>query len=182
MYDLDTDGEVIASIVSMEPGEKLYNLGAYTSISPIKTQGASYPVSEVSWQMDARDLKQASVIGVGNSTVEPPIKGTDARTGKELTTQGLAGIRYRIQADVSAHTTVALHPGAGFFQGAIRVDGNFIPVPAGGLTSNDILILQRTAAAGKRMEIELLPAEGSSVPLDLLLIPLHRAGNQEGGK
>ncbi|MCR8631755.1 copper amine oxidase N-terminal domain-containing protein [Paenibacillus radicis (ex Xue et al. 2023)] len=174
IYDLETDGEVTVSYVMMEPGETLYNLGAYTNSGQTTAGSGSYPVAEVSWQVEAKDMKSPTAIGIGDSAIEPIIKGIDARTRKELTVQGLGSIRYRIQLNVGDKTTVALHPRSGFFQGAIRVNGNTIPVPAGGLTSNDILLLHRTQGTEKKVDIELMASEGSSAPLDLVMIPLNK--------
>ncbi|NOU94162.1 hypothetical protein GC093_13185 [Paenibacillus sp. LMG 31456] len=174
IYDIETDGEVTVSYVMMEPGESLYNLGAYSNSGQISTGSRSYPVAEVSWQVDARDLKVPTAIGIGDPAVEPPIRGIDARTKKDVNVQGLGSIRYKVQVNVSDKTTVALRPRSGFFQGAIRVNGSPILVPAGGLISNDIILLHRTQAKENKIDIELMATDGSSVPLDLVMIPLNK--------
>ncbi|MDF2963600.1 MAG: hypothetical protein K0S39_5335 [Paenibacillus sp.] len=170
IYDLLSDGKITASYVMMEPGEPLYNLGDYPASGQTETRNGTYSVSEVGWQVDARDMKAPVAIGLGDPAVEPPLKGTDAWTKQEAV-QGLAGIRYRIQVEVNGKTTVMLHPRGGFFQGAVRVNGNIAAVPEAGLTSNDMLILHRTTPAEKTVDIEIMAVEGSRVPVELVLIP-----------
>ncbi|TDF99698.1 copper amine oxidase N-terminal domain-containing protein [Paenibacillus piri] len=175
LYDLASSGAVTVSYVLMEPEDKLYQLGSYRTIALKESGNGTYPVSEVGWQVDARTLTAPTAIGFGDSTVEATIAGTDALNKREAPAPGFAGVHYRLELETGRPTTVAIHPRSGYFQGAIRVDGNVVAGPSGGLTSNDILIIHRTSLAKKNAVIELMAADGSQIPVDLVLIPLRPA-------
>ncbi|GAA4877686.1 copper amine oxidase N-terminal domain-containing protein [Paenibacillus vulneris] len=171
MYDITTDGEISVSYVMMKPGDTAYVLGSY-QVAAEKESG-TFPVSEVTWQIDAGAVKDITTFGIGDAALEPALKGTNAMSKDVILNNGNTGVRYRIHLDQAAHMAVALHPRNGFVQGAVRVNGKVVPFPAGGLTSNEGLLLYRTAGSEKQLDIEWMSAGNSQLPVDLVLYPVN---------
>ncbi|WP_028548355.1 stalk domain-containing protein [Paenibacillus sp. UNC451MF] len=173
LYDVTTDGEVSVSYLMIKPGDTTYDLGSYPVISQQESVSGTYPVSEVSWQIDESTLKEMTKLGIGDSSFEPLLTGVDSLSKESRVNEGNSGVRYRIYLDNSEKTAIAIHPRNGFVQGAVRVNGNVVPFPAGGLTTNDGLLLYRTTGTEKQVEIEWMSAGNTQLPLDLVLYPLN---------
>jgi PKD repeat protein len=176
IYDLETDGEVDVSYAMVSPGEQPYDLGGYRNIQLTDTERGTYPVSEVTWEIDAHNLKAPLTLGIGDGSVEPILKGLAKAKDKELlletNNENNAGVRYQITLDVSGKTAIAVYPRGGFFEGAVRINGNLVTMPAAGLTSNEAIILHRSTGSEKKVVIELMAAGNTRLPMDLILIPL----------
>ncbi|SFL81602.1 Copper amine oxidase N-terminal domain-containing protein [Paenibacillus sp. 1_12] len=176
IYDIKSDGAVDVSYVMVAPGEQPYQLGDYRNLQSKELRRSVFPVSDVSWQVDARSLKAPISLGIGDGSVEPTLKEVIRDMGVEpvqpVSSVSNAGARYRINLELNGKMAVALYPRGGFFEGAIRVNGNVISMPGAGLTSNEAILLHRTSGSEKKIEIELMTAESNQLPLDLILYPL----------
>ncbi|NHN30614.1 copper amine oxidase N-terminal domain-containing protein [Paenibacillus agricola] len=175
IYDLETDGLVDVSYAMVSPGEQPYELGGYRQIQLSDTFRGTYPVSEVTWDIDSRGLNAPVALGIGDLSVEPLLKGFVKGKDMELqevVNESHAGVRYRFTLNVSGKTAIAFYPRGGFFEGAIRVNGSLITMPAGGITSNEAILIHRTTSTEQKVEFELLAAGNNQLPLDMMLIPL----------
>jgi PKD repeat protein len=159
IYDLEADGEVYVSYAMIASGDQPYDLGAYRTLQLNESHNGSYPVSEVSWQIDANSLKSPIALRIGDST---PGEAN----------QPNAGVRYRIRIVTSDKTAAALYPQGGFFEGAVKVNGSIASLPSTGLTSNEGILLYRSPGLGSRIDIELMAAGTTKLPVDLILYPL----------
>ncbi|MFE5317486.1 stalk domain-containing protein [Paenibacillus sp. NPDC056579] len=174
MYDIETDGEVLVSYGMMKPDEPAYKLGSYRFTNQQPGQNGTYPVSEIAWTVDSRALVSPTKAGIGDETVEPVIKGADSVLKQEASAAGNAGMHYSIRLYAGKNTAIALHPRDGYFQGAVRVNGQFISLPASGMTSHEAVILYRTGVKEEDVSIEILPAGTTQLPVDLVLYPLTK--------
>lgn len=172
MYDIVTDGELHVSYSMIAPRELTYNLGSYRNVEQKMTGSGTYPVSNIEWSIIAKSLKEPMKAGFGDPAVEPAVKGLDTVEKQEAAPSGNAGIHYTVRLTAARHMAVALHPRDGFYQGAVRVNGRFIDLPKGGITSQDAVLLHRTTTKEEALVIELLPAGNTQLPVDLLLYPL----------
>jgi PKD repeat protein len=176
IYDLETDGEVEVTYAMVSPGEQPYDMGGYRNIQQGDTLRESYPVSDVTWAVDARSLKAPIVLGIGDGSVEPVlkgwVKGKDTGSLLEAVDESHAGVRYRITLNPGGKTAIAFYPHGGFFEGAIRVNGSLITIPTVGLTSNEAIILHRSTNSETKVDIELLPSGNTRLPMDFILVPL----------
>ncbi|MCU6797886.1 stalk domain-containing protein [Paenibacillus sp. WQ 127069] len=176
LYDIQTDGAVEVSYVMISPGEQPYQLGAYRTVQSKDLRHTVSPASEVSFQLDTRSLKEPVSFSIGDGSIEPLLNGVTKEMGSDsvqaVTYGSNAGVRYRIGLEFNGKTAVALYPRGGFFEGSVRVNGNVISIPAGGLTSNEALLLHRTSVSEKKIEIELMASESNQLPVDFIVYPL----------
>lgn len=173
LYDITTDGEASVSYLMVKPGDTAYDLGKYTIAGQKESRSGTYPVSEVTWQIDASNVKEMTKLGMGDPSLEPPLTGINAFSKESLVNEENAGVRYRIQVDNAGKTAIAIHPRNGFVQGAVRVNGNVVTFPAGGITPNEGLLLYRTTGSEKQVNIEWMSAGNTQLPIDLVLYPLN---------
>ncbi|WP_282935305.1 stalk domain-containing protein [Paenibacillus sp. RC67] len=173
LYDITADGEVSVSYLMINPGDSTYDLGKYSIVGQKESKSGTYPVSEVTWQIDASNLKEMTKLGIGDTSLEPALTGMNAFSKESLVNEGNSGVRYRIKLDNAAKTGIALHPRNGFVQGSVRVNGNVVTYPAGGLTSNEGLLLYRTTGSEKQVNIEWMSTGSAQLPLDVVLYPLN---------
>lgn len=176
IYDIHSDGLIDVSYIMTPPGLQSYDLGKYAPVSLDGAADASgtFPVADVSWQIDAKTIKEPLSLTIGDDQVEPKLKGTDKRSGKEAQHPGYAGVRYRIQLTTSGKMAVALHPRGGFFQGAVRVNGQTLELPEAGLTDKESILLYRSESAPSTpIEIELMATDRTQLPIELIAVPLR---------
>ncbi|MCS7462008.1 stalk domain-containing protein [Paenibacillus doosanensis] len=173
LYDIRTDGEISVSYAMIAPGDTTYNLSGYPLVASNGAKNGTFPVSEVGWTIDAHSLKWPAAVGMGDPSLEPPLQGYDAMNKQPLENRNHAGVRYRIQLEHTGKMAIALHPRSGFFQGAVRVNGNIITIPAAGLTENEAVLLHRTGGGENSVDIEIMAVDGTQLPVDLVLYPLQ---------
>jgi hypothetical protein len=108
---------------------------------------------------------------VGDGTADPFVIGRDVLTGDAMTLKGNYGITYRITLENSRGTVGALVPRGGPYAGAIKIGGAYLAVPdSGSLFRNDLpaVIYRAIDTTNNRTELELIPASGSYLPINLL--------------
>ncbi len=124
----------------------------------------------------AIDLNQVNAGGaarlvIGDGVIDPSVIGQDVISGDQMVLKGNYGITYRIILDNARGTVGALVPRGGPYAGAMKVNGAYVAVPdSGTLYRNDLpaLIYRALDAAPNRVELELVPASGSYLPINLL--------------
>jgi hypothetical protein len=108
---------------------------------------------------------------IGDGTADPFVTGRDLLTGDTMTLKGNYGITYRITLENSKGTVGAIVPRGGPYAGAMRVAGAYVAVPdSGTLFRNDLpaVIYRAIDSSANRVELELIPASGSYLPINLL--------------
>ncbi|WP_179232641.1 stalk domain-containing protein [Paenibacillus rigui] len=174
IYDIQTDGKIDVAYIMTPPGLQAYDLGKYKAIpQAVGDETGTFPVSEVSWEIDARELNNQLSLTIGDDQVEPKLTGTDKRNGQAAQHPGYAGVHYRIELKTKGKLAAALHPKGGFFQGTLRVNGQTLELPEAGLTPKEIVLLGRTEnSQDTALVIELMATDRTKLPLELLVLPL----------
>jgi hypothetical protein len=173
--DVETDGEAVFSIVTMEPGETPYNLGKYRQIDYTPKVRGTFSVSDIVWEADASKLQEAVRISIGDDETDKLIRGRDSVTKQAASNPANHGIDYRIRLHHPRKAAIVLFPRGGYFQGPVKINGSVVMVPdKGGLTSLDGgQLLYRTTGTEDVLDIEFMPSEGTALPVDLLVYPLE---------
>lgn len=110
----------------------------------------------------------------GDGKNDPYILGTDKMSGLEEINYGNRGVVYTMRLnEVAPNTTIIFNGRGGTYSGAIRVNGKVIRLPDQGVlsTPDDGVVLHRTKNQVEEIVIELIPASGSNLPLNLLFYP-----------
>ena len=113
----------------------------------------------------------ATRLVIGDGTADPFVNGRDMLTGDAMTLKGNYGITYRITLENSRGTVGAIVPRGGPYAGAMKIGGAYVAVPdSGTLFRNDLpaVIYRALDATSNRVELELIPASGSYLPINLL--------------
>ena len=117
----------------------------------------------------------ATRLVIGDGFADPFVTGRDILTGDAMTLKGNYGITYRITLENSRGTVGAIVPRGGPYAGAMKVSGAYVAVPdSGTLFRNDLpaVIYRALDATSNRVELELIPASGSYLPINLLFYRL----------
>lgn len=113
----------------------------------------------------------ATRLVIGDGTADPFVTGRDILTGDGMTLKGNYGVTYRITLENSRGTVGAIVPRGGPYAGAMKIGGTYVAVPdSGALFRNDLpaVIYRALDATANRVELELIPASGSYLPINLL--------------
>lgn len=114
-------------------------------------------------------------LAIGDKTSDPNLTGYDGITGYETSNAGNFGVLYQIKLNrVAPRTLIAFNPRGGKYTGSIMVNGNIVGAPnTGGVyPPNDASVLYRTGDYEQSVEIWFTAAPGSSLPVNLLIMPL----------
>jgi hypothetical protein len=125
-------------------------------------------------------------IGDGAASIDPKLAGTDAETGLAATLGGNFGTTYRIRVNVTSgdgrYVAILLNPRGGAYGGYLRPTfpssstafGALVPNPTTQVVNNtDGAVCAKFAPTGsaQTLLIELIPSGGSSMPIELHLVP-----------
>ncbi len=121
---------------------------------------------------------------IGDGLVDPPIIGMDVLTQLPMKLAGNYGVLYDIQVNGTTGTAVALSPRGGLYRGAMTVeDGPLtqtvkLPRVGNALNPNSPTLLWR--AQTDRLNIDFVPASGSSLPISLVFYRAKTLGAYSG--
>ncbi|WP_170148316.1 MULTISPECIES: stalk domain-containing protein [Meiothermus] len=113
-------------------------------------------------------------IVIGDGVFDPTPAGMDALTGQLVRLRGHYGLTYRVVLDGALNTVGAFSPRGGAYAGAIRVNGLLQPVPSNGVLlrpDNPLIFFRETQ--NDQVTIELIPASGSYLPVNLVVYRLQ---------
>lgn len=113
-------------------------------------------------------------IVIGDGVYDPRLTGVDALTGQPVELRGNYGVTYRIVLEGALNTVGAFSPRGGAYAGAINVNGLLQPVPANGvLFRPDSPMIFYRETRNDQVTIELIPASGSYLPVNLVMYRLE---------
>jgi len=113
-------------------------------------------------------------IVIGDGVHDPGLTGVDALTGQAVKLRGNYGVTYRIVLEGALNTVGAFSPRGGAYAGAISVNGLLLPVPSNGvLFRPDSPMLFFRENQSEQVDIELIPASGSFLPVNLVVYRLQ---------
>lgn len=179
MADLQTSGKVAQTIAMIE--EALLsnvNEGLATLLpllSNLEPDGThirgTFPSALRSMQV--RMEGNVGRIVIGDGVYDPRPTGVDALTGQAVQLRGNYGVTYRIVLEGALNTVGAFSPRGGVYAGAISVNGRLLPVPNNGvLFRQDSPMLFFRETQSNQVGIELIPASGSFLPVNLVVYRL----------
>lgn len=176
-YDVETDGEVEFSFVAMNPSAPTPTADSLNSYKPLDFAGnvrGSFSVSDVSWDVDLKDLNQPSRLIIGDGKDDLFVKGYDTQRKQEVHNEGNYGVVYKIHLNKPPKMAVLILAMGGPFKGPFKINGEFHMVPNSGLLPafEKIQVLTRTTGTEEGMDIEFTPPAGSAFPIDLIFYPL----------
>ena len=186
MFDLETTGRVQLSSFFIEDGlvqpvlndlagtmmvETLQNLPVLER--DLNHQRGTFVSAIRKIRIDLAQIAQgnATRLVIGDGFADPFVAGRDTLTGDAMTLKGNYGVTYRITLENSRGTVGAIVPRGGPYAGAMKISGAYVAVPdSGTLFRNDLpaVIYRAIDATANRVELELIPASGSYLPINLL--------------
>lgn len=174
-YDIETDGKIEFSFVAGQSGSATAtSLGDY---KPLPFDGhvrGTFPVADMTWEVNLSDFTQPSRLTIGDGISDPFIKGYDTERKKEVLNEGNYGVIYKIHADKPRKMAVLLFPKGGPFKGPFKIDGQFTMAPASGVLQafDHMQVLARTTGEEDSFTLEFTPPAGSAFPVDIIFYPL----------
>jgi hypothetical protein len=177
------DAPVKISFVSVASGEDAATLTASLTLfpkDPAHDRG-TFPGAE-RWFVGSAALDATSVrkLRLGDVPIDPPLAGIDRTTGTAASLGGNYGVLYRVQAQLAVAAGVALFARGGDWGGGGDVpagaDGTTTPVvlptATSALSAGSQAVVVGRFAAGTALDVGLMSAGGSSLPVDVSLVPL----------
>jgi PKD repeat protein len=174
-YDIETDGELQISFVATPDRVTADTLKTLPLLSYVANVRGSFPVSDLSWDIDATTFTKPSRLILGDGKSDPFIAGYDTLRKKTVTNDGNYGVFYHIHADHPRKMVILIMARGGPFKGPFKINGEFVMVPQSGvLTAFDgVQVLARTTGTEDSLDIEYTPPAGSGFPADLIFYPLE---------
>ncbi|MDX2005500.1 MAG: hypothetical protein SFU83_09515 [Meiothermus sp.] len=149
------------------------------SLAPLDPDGVHIRGTFPSAQRDLKVRMEGNTgrVIIGDGIYDPHMEGLDALTYQPVRLRGNYGVTYRISLEGAAGTVGAFSPRGGMYAGAISVNGRLKPVPENGVLfrPNTPMILFRETHLDT-VELELIPASGSFLPINLVVYRLDGAG------
>jgi PKD repeat protein len=172
-YDVETDGNLQFSFVATEQvtQDTLKKLPLLAFNGHVR---GSFPVSEVSWEVDASSFEVPSRLIIGDGKEDPFQPGYDPMRKQQVLNEGNYGVVYKMHMAKPRKMAVMILAKGGVFKGPFKINGDIRLVPESGvLTAFDgMQILARTTGKEESLDIEFSPPAGSAFPIDLIFYPL----------
>lgn len=106
---------------------------------------------------------------IGDGNYDPNIIGRDALTGDQMSLKGNFGVTYSVVLENARGTVGALVPRGGPYAGAMKINGVYTALPdSGTLYRNDLPVVVYRSSDRDRIEIEIVPASGSYLPINFI--------------
>lgn len=179
MADLHSSGKVVLTVVMVEeslvPTNGMATAGLLKVLPVLEGDGVhvrgTFPgvVRTLKVRLDGN----AGRIVIGDGVIDPKLAGQDALTDQTVMLPGNYGVTYKITLEGALGTVGAFAPRGGIYSGAISVDGLLMALPENGVLyrPNYPLLLFREPK-GDTVELELIPASGSFLPVNLIVYRL----------
>ncbi|GBF08140.1 copper amine oxidase-like domain-containing protein [Deinococcus aerius] len=176
MQDLTASGRVELTFVMLEEGlpATAQVVQQIPYLQPDERhQRGTFPNAVRSLRVNLASLPARLVIGDGR--VDPALDGVDRLTGRPQRLLGNYGVLYDLQVYGAGGTAVAFSPRGGLYRGAMNIEdgpvSQTIKLPRSGnaLTPDQPVLLWR--AQSDRLDIDFVPASGSSLPISLVFYP-----------
>lgn len=183
ILDYTLDAPLKISIVTVRPGVDAAAATAGLSLLPrdgLHARG-TFPGAELTFE-PAASFDPASVrrLRLGDNEVDPDLSGQSAVDGQAVTLTGNYGLVYRFHIDAATHVAFALSPRGGAWGAGALVsageDGGAgtlaLPTAAQAVNADGSAVVLGRFADATTPFFRLISAGGSSLPVDLVAIPL----------
>jgi hypothetical protein len=184
MFDLETNGRIQTSVFFLEETLVTPSLGDLSGALILNTlQNLPALPRDTSHQRGTFygamrririDLAQVPVGAairqiIGDGNYDPFVIGRDVLTGDQISLKGNFGVTYSIILENARGTVGALVPRGGPYAGAMKINGVYTALPdSGTLYRNDLPVVVYRANERDQIEIEIVPASGSYLPINFL--------------
>ncbi len=184
MFDLESNGRIQSSIFFLDEALVTPSLGDLAGALMLTTlrnlpalprdgihQRGTFYGAVRRIRVDLNQVQTGAAIRqiIGDGNYDPNIIGRDALTGEQMNLKGNFGVTYSIILENARGTVGALVPRGGPYAGAMKINGVFTALPdSGTLYRNDLPVVVYRANDRDRIEIEIVPASGSYLPINFL--------------
>ncbi|MFD2670996.1 stalk domain-containing protein [Marinicrinis sediminis] len=174
MYDIETDGSAEVYFAAMEWGDSASNLDTYPPLPYVNHIRGTFVASSKQLRYDGAGLTEPAKLSIGDGKLDPFTPGFDPMRGIATSLTGNYGVTYELVIERPEKMAVLLVPRGGNYKGPVAINGVPQMVPKSGILNvNDgAQLIARTKGTEKELKLELIPAAGSSLPVNLLFFPL----------
>jgi hypothetical protein len=184
MFDLETNGRTQVSVYFLEEAlmtPSLSDLAGALLLTTVRNlpalprdgihQRGTFYGAVRRIRLDLGQVPQNGAIRqiIGDGNYDPNIIGRDALTGDQMSLKGNFGVTYSITLENARGTVGALVPRGGPYAGAMKINGVYTALPdSGTLYRNDLPVVVYRAQDRDKIEIEIVPASGSYLPINFI--------------
>jgi hypothetical protein len=184
MFDLETNGRTQVSVYFLEETlvtPSLSDLAGALLLTTVRNlpalprdgihQRGTFYGAVRRIRLDLGQVPQNGAIRqiIGDGNYDPNIIGRDALTGDQMSLKGNFGVTYSITLENARGTVGALVPRGGPYAGAMKINGVYTALPdSGTLYRNDLPVVVYRAQDRDKLEIEIVPASGSYLPINFI--------------
>jgi PKD repeat protein len=119
------------------------------------------------------DVKSRMILA--DNVVDTRLPGIDMTTNTPVLNAGNYGTLYTVRLNnVQPHTAIVVNPRGGYYAGAFNVNGKTVYATNSSILSNpnEVGMLYKTGDSVESVNIVFTPASGSSLPINLLFLPI----------
>jgi hypothetical protein len=184
MFDLETSGRTQVSVYFLEEAlvtPSLSDLAGALLLTTVRNlpalprdgihQRGTFYGAIRRIRVDLGQVPQNGAIRqiIGDGNYDPNIIGRDTLTGDQMSLKGNFGVTYSITLENARGTVGALVPRGGPYAGAMKINGVYTALPdSGTLYRNDLPVVVYRAQDRDKIEIEIVPASGSYLPINFI--------------
>jgi hypothetical protein len=185
MADLISTGKVTLSLVAADENavpssETISPAAILSSLSVLEPDRIHVRGTFVGATRNLRVRMEGNVgkVVIGDGILDPHLEGFDALTGEPVKLRGNYAVTYQITLENSSSTALAFSARGGMYAGAVCINGLLQAVPENGVLSRpDSPLLLHREIRGDSLQIELVPASGSFLPINLIFYRLESLAN-----
>lgn len=102
------------------------------------------------------------------------LQGEDKLLGIPESNKGNTGVRYNVRVKVAPHTLIGLNARGGHYAGALLVNDRVVQAVEKSILKNpdELGILYRTGDKEETVDLALIVASGSNLPINLVFVPM----------
>ncbi|MBJ6363993.1 stalk domain-containing protein [Paenibacillus sp. GCM10012307] len=114
-------------------------------------------------------------IVIGDLKQDTFLDGMDSMLGLPENNKGNTGVRYNLQVKVAPNTLIGLNARGGHYAGALLVNDKVVQAVERSILKdpNDVGVLYRTGNTEETVNLTLIIASGSNLPLNFLFLPIN---------
>ncbi|RKP56876.1 copper amine oxidase N-terminal domain-containing protein [Cohnella endophytica] len=119
------------------------------------------------------DVKSRMILA--DNIVDTRLSGIDKTTNTPVINSGNYGVMYTLRLNsVQPNTAIVVNPRGGYYAGAFTVNGKVVYATNNSylLNPNEVGMLYKTGDTTESVTIQFTPASGSSLPINLLFMPM----------
>lgn len=166
--DIETTGDAEIGFVVLKSAEEPQPLESYGDKEAVQMEQASHAYENIYLDVEAAKAMQHPAKWTMSSD---PQYGSDGQSD--------LGTEYLLRIDHPRKAAIAVQAKSGTINGVMRINGNIVPFPQGGMTDQDgALLVYRLDGSETSLDIEWMTAPGSKSPVEWIFYPLLERNEQ----